>query len=102
MNSEGLTNDVFLSGELKFKSVKSVGSGKKMFKGKINNINVVAWDELASSMDESVDNGAIVTIRGTINERKYKGTCKKCGNEETRYWTDVTVYQFKKENKNNG
>jgi hypothetical protein len=95
---EGFVNDVILHGKISNKNIKDLGNDKKMFRAKIDNIKIVAWDSLAEKMDNQVSNGDIVKVHGVINERSYKSNCRNCNNEFVTYWTDVEIYKFTKEN----
>ena len=96
MNDEqhGIKNDVVLCGPVAYPELKTVAGGRKMFKGKIHNINIVAWGNIAERMGEDVEIGDTIKISGVISERRFENKCKSCGNPYFSYWTQVEVYAF--------
>jgi hypothetical protein len=100
------TNFVELKGKVIYPSFKTVGSGHRLFKGKLaipikgdanNNrfqyIKIAAWNELAELMN-NLPQDAFVKVHGHIEERSYDGKCKQCGAAEKKYWTEVLVDNF--------
>ena len=97
------SNFVELTGKIVYPDFKTVGNNSKLFKAKIaipleggrfQYIKIAAWQSLAEGLAE-LPSGTFVKIHGHIEERKYEGSCRKCGNMENKYWTEVSVDNFK-------
>jgi len=97
------SNFVELIGKIVYPDFKTVGNNSKLFKakiaiplegGKFQYIKIAAWQDLAESLAELPSN-TFVKIHGHIEERRYEGSCRGCGNSEYKYWTEVLVDNFK-------
>jgi len=98
-------NFVELKGKVIYPSFKTVGSGHKLFKGKLaipvgdadsgrfQYIKIAAWNNLAELMG-ALPKDTFVKVHGHIEERSYDGKCKHCGGPERKYWTEVLVDNF--------
>jgi len=94
-------NFVELIGKIVWPSLKTVGDGYKLFKGKIaiphddkfQYLKVAAWHNTAESLGELPEH-TFVKIHGHIEERSYDGKCKQCGGFEKKYWTEVLIDNF--------
>lgn len=96
------SNFVELVGKIIYPDFKTVGSGSRLFKaklaipldaGKFQYIKIAGWNERAEALAELPEN-TFIKIHGHIEERRYEGKCKKCGNAEYKYWTEVLVDNF--------
>ena len=105
------SNFVQLSGFLKFPSLKETNNGNFRFQGKIavpftfkdretgetkqgsNYVKISAWGDVAQELSNLAEDTP-VRVEGVLSERSYPGNCKKCGQEEKKYWTDVVVDNF--------
>lgn len=97
------SNFVELVGKIAYPEFKTVGNNSQLFKaklaiplseGRFQYIKICAWQSLAEGLAEIPEN-VFVKIHGHIEERRYEGRCRKCGNHENKYWTEVLVDNFK-------
>jgi len=98
-------NFVELQGKIMWPSLKTVGKNdSKLFKGKVavplsdnpgrfQYVKISAWQSSAEALNE-IPEDAFVKIHGHIEERSYEGQCRKCGQPEKKYWTEVAVDNF--------
>ena len=95
-------NFVSLKGSIAWPELKTVGErNAKLFKGKLiipigerkQYLKIAAWDDVAEALYE-LPKDSFINIHGHIEERSYNGSCKKCGEAEKKYWTEVVVDNF--------
>lgn len=99
------TNFVELLGKIIYPSLKTVGGGYKLFKGKlaipVGDVNdgrfqylkIAAWSSVAEALSD-LPNESFIKIHGHIEERSYDGKCRHCSGVEKKYWTEVLVDNF--------
>lgn len=97
------TNFVELVGKIIYPELKVVGANNtKLFKaklaiplndGKFQYIKIAAWATMAEALGELTED-SFIKIHGHIEERRYEGRCRGCGNTEYKYWTEVLVDNF--------
>lgn len=104
-------NLVELVGFMKYPQLKETRNGSYLFQGKIavpfeyvdkqskekkegtSYIKISAWGDLAQDL-AGLSEDTPIKVHGHFNERSYDSNCKKCGNPEKKYWTDVQVNNF--------
>jgi len=95
-------NFVRMVGFVKYPKYKIVGQNNSpMFKGslalpvngKYQYVKVAAWYDMAEALNE-LPAETFIKIHGHVEESSYYGACRKCGNEEKKYWTEVIIDNF--------
>jgi hypothetical protein len=98
-------NFVEMVGKIIYPELKEVGANNtKLFKaklaiplndGKFQYVKIAGWARVAEALGELPEN-TFIRVHGHIEERRYEGKCKSCGNPEYKYWTEVLVDNFVK------
>ena len=101
-------NFIELQGYVRRPALSETNNGYTCFKGEVavpftykdkasgvekegfNRFNVIAWGPIAQSLGE-LQEETPVRVQGLLQTRSYDGSCKKCGSQEKKYWTEVKV-----------
>ena len=97
-------NFVELQGKIMWPEIRTVGDGYKLFKskiaipieghdGKFQYLKIAAWQATGEALGE-LPAETFIKIHGHIEERRYDGKCKHCGEAERKYWTECVVDNF--------
>ena len=104
-------NNVELQGEVRKIHCGSTQSGYPFFKCRLgiplpvkigkreeitknNYVPIIAWGNLAESMDEEVFEGAWIKVIGHIQEKSYTYTCRNCGTKSNKRYVEVSVSNY--------
>lgn len=97
-------NFVELQGKLMWPEIRTVGDNYRLFKSKLaipvegsddrfQYLKIAAWQSTAEALGE-LSAETFIKLHGHIEERRYDGKCKHCGEAERKYWTEVVVDNF--------
>lgn len=97
-------NFVELQGKIMWPELKIVGDGYKLFKaklaipieghdGKFQYLKIAGWRAIADALGE-LPTESFIKVHAHIEERRYDGKCKHCGEAEQKYWTECIVDNF--------
>lgn len=57
-------------------------------------VKVGAWGTNAEYLGE-LKSGTYIKIHGHLEESSYNGTCRHCGGQDKKYWTEIIIDNFK-------
>lgn len=97
-------NFVELQGKIVWPELRTFESGAKKFSakcaipiegpdGRFQYLKIAGWQTIAEALGE-LSAETYIKIHGHIEERRYDGKCKHCGEAEQKYWTEVVVDNF--------